>query len=219
MTFTGTDRGTLSRIEAAIAGIAVDQQARIDAAVADQKAADDLVLAGVQESLREALEQKAAAEAALILDDQKVADLTQTVSDLRQQLADCEAEHEDPPPTETLWGANTGGYRVTMGETAPNAYARIKAGFGRLNVVRWWVNGIPNWGAYPSYFDKGIAVAPEINGSIATFNTGAWNQQIIDFCIQATVPTFLVGWHEPEKDVFTAGAYTVADWQAAQHRS
>jgi hypothetical protein len=106
MTFTGTDRGTLSRIEAAIAGIAVDQQARIDAAVADQKAADDLVLAGVQESLREALEQKATVEAALILDDEKVAQLTQTVSDLRQQLADCEAEHD--PTFNTLLGTERG---------------------------------------------------------------------------------------------------------------
>jgi hypothetical protein len=139
--------------------------------------------------------------------DLAIIDLNRQVADLTHQLADCQAGHD--PQTKTLWGANPGGY-ASQGETQAAAWSRITAGFGKINVVRWWPNAFFQWSDLPAYYGDAAVVA-NLGSDLAGILSGAHDAAMLAICAQATRPTWLTGLHEPEDDGFI-----LADWQAAQ---
>lgn len=142
--------------------------------------------------------------------DLTIVALNGQIADLTQQLTDCQQQHDDPPPLpKTLWGANVGGY-AAQGETQPDAFARIAAAFGQINVVRWWPNTFFDWSDLPAYYGDAAVVA-NLGSDIAGVLSGAHDTAMLAICAQATRPTWLTFAHEPEDDGFV-----LADWQASQ---
>lgn len=140
-------------------------------------------------------------------------DLLAANAELDRKLADCQAHL--PRPT-TLFGANVGGYAATKGETGSNAFARILAGFGEINLVRWWPNAFFQWSAVPPYYGD-RPVAPNLGSDIAGINAGRYDADLRRICTEATRVTLLTVGHEPEDDR-AGGAFTVPQWQSAQMR-
>jgi hypothetical protein len=154
-------------------------------------------------------EQLAASQALEQQDQGTIADLKSQLAAAQQALEDCEAGHD--PPTKTLWGANVGGY-ASQGETQAAAWTRITAGFGQVNVIRWWVNVFFDWADLAATPYKDVAaVVPNLGSDLAGVLAGDHDADMLAICAQATRPTFLTFAHEPEDD-----GYVLADWQAAQ---
>lgn len=127
-------------------------------------------------------------------------------------------------PPAPVYGANLGGWR-TLGEKAPDAYARILAAFGSLGIVRCWPNGFnTTWrgGLIPTYvWDGGHDLYVNLGSDIRGINTGQYDAAFKT--ILKSAPTDRQVWfsagHEPENDAFPApGAFTIKEWQQAQMR-
>lgn len=95
------------------------------------------------------------------------------------------------------YGASVGGYwsTITPGEAKSDAYARITAGFGRLQSVRLFASSVP------SYVDPAAIVCLDAAPTQATIEALAARQTI----------SYLSTHHEPENDGGTPAA-----WHAEQ---
>lgn len=116
----------------------------------------------------------------------------------------------------TLFGANVGGYVVSKDEKQKAAFDRILAGFGAINVVRWWPTGFPTWKQLPPYYgDRPVSVncGNDVTGMLA----GTYDDALATFCRDARRRTWLTFAHEPEDEVGN-GTFTLPDWQRAQRR-
>jgi hypothetical protein len=186
MTFTATDRAKLAAVFTLLGE------------VKDGQDAQTVILRGVE------------ADQAVL-----AAGIGQVLAELAEVKAMLQPQEPPPPPppSKTLWGANVGGW-VTAGETAPNAYARIKSGFGALPIVRWWSNGFPSsWAAVPSWMTGFDALCPDFGSDVAGVNAGTYDAAWRNLCETATFPVHCSYAHEPGNK-----GCTVVDWQAAQVR-
>lgn len=147
----------------------------------------------------------------LVARDQTIAEQAARIQELEDQLDD---EDPPPPPRETLWGFNVGGYAATKGETASAAYARITQAFGPVQVVRWWPNRFFGWEELANYPFKDVpAIAANLGSDVNGVLQGIYDDDMLNICTEATRPTWLTMAHEPEDDGFAVG-----DWQRAQVR-
>lgn len=118
-----------------------------------------------------------------------------------------------------LYGVNPSGY-MKAGETQVNAWNRIMAAYGNINIVRWWANTFfTSWTSVPSRFGTRplyINLGSDVPGAL----TGMYDQPFLKIVTTAPTDRLIVYSfaHEPEDDVFTKKLFSVSDWQSAQMR-
>lgn len=205
------------------------------AQVAAQKSADDLVIAGMQNSIEAlatelaacrdtlALAQTAVADltarlaaAQVIIDEDgaHIADLTSQLVAAEQRIAELEAELGQDPPGTALFGALCGVLKGS-GESKGQARARVTALYGGMPVERIYLATAFD----PVLVNVGHSVIATwaFPGDLSDVAAGAYDARITTFAAAWKGPgtLYLGPNHEPDQD---GRPYTAAQFAAAAAR-